>query len=975
MRVPTVPRRRRGFRVRGWIIAGVILLVIILFSLRGLAGFYTDFLWFDSVDQGSTWRQLLSARVVPALVFTVVFFAIMLTSLLIADRLAPKYRSMGPEDELVERYQQFVSPYQGRIRVGVALFFALIAGVGVSSQWQEWVLFTNRVDFGVKDPQFNQDIGFYVFQLPFLRFIADWLFTGLVIVLFVTAVAHYLNGGIRFQSPFQRVTPQVKAHLSVILAVMALVKTAQYYLDRFNLDFSERGVVTGASYTDVKAQLPALNLLIFISIVAGGLFIWNIWRRGWVLPIIAVGLWGFVSIVIGTIYPAGVQKFRVEPNEYQNEQEYIERNIAATRDAFDLKNIKTESFDYQQNLDNTTVNQNAASIENARLWDPTVTQATYQSLQGLQTFYKVDDVDIDRYKIGDQTRQVVLSAREINSSELPSQSWVNQHLVYTHGYGIVAAPTNAADGGNPAFLVSGIPIPKDAPIPVGAPDLYFGENQPGYALVGAKQREFDYPREGRTDATTRYTGDDGVALDNPIRRAAFALRFGDINPLISGQIDGDTKVVYVRDVKDRVEKLAPFLDFDADPYPVVSGGKVVWVLDAYTTTNRYPYSQKVSGPSDTGLNHSFNYVRNSVKATVDAYDGTVRFYVIDPKDPLIRSYRKAFPDLFTDFDKMPDDLKEHLRYPEDLFRVQSDVYSNYHVTESRRFYQGSAKWLLSPDPGSGQLTAAQLRSVTDAQPEQGARRGATSTGNRMRPYYLNISLPGEQEPSFIILQPFVPVSAGNRQTRLVSFMVARSDPRNYGEMTAFEMPQGESVLGPVQIDNRIKSTTDITRELSLLNQQGSTVIQGSLQLIPVGNSILYIRPFYVQGAGTSSFPQFRFVVVAYGDQNPVRASTVEEGLAILFGQAPPQAPTDEGGAPTTPPPSGGGNVQDLLNQAADAYRRAQEALRNGNLGTYQELINQVGDLINQAQQGGDGGGGGGASTTTTTPARQTSAGP
>src|ERR671918_435026 len=328
MRVPTAPRRPRSrFRVRGWLIAAVIAVIVLLFSLRGLAGFYTDFLWFDSVDQGSTWRSLLTARVVPALVFTLVFFVIMLASLTIADRLAPKYRSMGPEDELVERYQQFVAPYQGRIRVGVSLFFALIAGVGVSSQWQEWVLFTNRVDFGVKDPQFDQDVGFYVFQLPFLRFIFDWLFAGLVIVLLVTAVAHYLNGGIRFQSPFQRVTPQVKAHLSVILAVMALVKTAQYYLDRFNLDFSERGVVTGASYTDVKAQLPALNLLIFISIVAAGLFIWNIWRRGWVLPIIAVGLWGFVSIVIGTIYPAGVQRFSVSPNEFQSEQRYIGRNI------------------------------------------------------------------------------------------------------------------------------------------------------------------------------------------------------------------------------------------------------------------------------------------------------------------------------------------------------------------------------------------------------------------------------------------------------------------------------------------------------------------------------------------------------------------------------------------------------------------------------------------------------------------------
>jgi uncharacterized protein len=973
MRVPTAQRRRRGFRVRGWIIAGVILLVIILFSLRGLAGFYTDFLWFDSIDQGSTWRQLLSARVVPALVFTVVFFAIMLTSLLIADRLAPKYRSMGPEDELVERYQQFVSPYQGRIRVGVALFFALIAGVGVSSQWQEWVLFTHRVDFGVKDPQFNQDIGFYVFQLPFLRFIADWLFTGLVIVLFVTAVAHYLNGGIRFQSPFQRVTPQVKAHLSVILAVMALVKTAQYYLDRFNLDFSERGVVTGASYTDVKAQLPALNLLIFISIVAAGLFIWNIWRRGWVLPIIAVGLWGFVSIVIGTIYPAGVQKFRVEPNEFQNEQEYIERNIAATRAAFGLGSVETKSFDYQQNLDATVVNQNIASIDNARLWDPNVIQSTYQSLQGLQTFYKIDDVDVDRYKIGDQTRQVVLSSREISQGELPSQSWVNQHLVYTHGYGIVASPTNAsADDGNPEFLLSGIPVPNDAPITLNQPDLYFGENQPGYALVDAKQREFDYSRPGRADATTRYKGNDGVNLDNPIKRAAFALRFGDINPLISGQVDGDTKVLYVRDVKDRVEKLAPFLDFDADPYPVVTGGRVVWVLDAYTTTSRYPYAQKVSGPGDTGLNHRFNYVRNSVKATVDAYDGTVRFYVIDPKDPLIRSYRKAFPDLFTDFDKMPNDLKEHLRYPEDLFRVQSDMYSRYHVTESRRFYTGSARWLLSPDPGSGQLTAAQLRSAAAAAQPGDTRREATSTGNRMRPYYLYISQPGEQEPSFIILQPFVPVSAGNKQTRLVSFMTASSDPRNYGQMTAFEMPQGESVLGPVQIDNRIKSTPAVSQQLTLLNQQGSTVIQGSLQLIPVGNSILYIRPFYVQAAGESSFPQFRFVVVAYGGQDPVLASTVNDGLNQLFGLPPAEAaPTVP--APTTPPTSG--SVQDLLNQAADKYNQAQQALRNGDLGTYQQLVNQIGDLLNQAQQAGGGGGGTGATTTTTTPARQTAAEP
>src|SRR5438128_8363895 len=384
MRVPTAQGRRRGFRVRGWIIAGVILLVILLFSLRGVAGFYTDFLWFDSVGQGGTWRELLSAKVVPALVFTVVFFVIMLTSLLIADRLAPKYRSMGPEDELVERYQNFVSDYQGRIRIGVALFFALIAGVGVSSQWKQWVLFTHAQDFGKTDPQFHKDIGFYVFQLPFLKFITEWLFAGLVIVLLVTAVAHYLNGGIRFQSPFQRVTPQVKAHLSVILAAMALVKTGQYYLDRYSLNFSTRGVIKGAGYTDIKAQLPALNLLIFISIVAAGLFIWNIFRRGWVLPIIAVGLWGFISIVAGTIYPAGIQKLTVDPNEFQKEQRYIERNISATRSAFNLGHVDVKNFNYQENLDATAVNENRPTIDNARLWDPNIIQSTYQTLQGLQ---------------------------------------------------------------------------------------------------------------------------------------------------------------------------------------------------------------------------------------------------------------------------------------------------------------------------------------------------------------------------------------------------------------------------------------------------------------------------------------------------------------------------------------------------------------------------------------------------------------
>ncbi len=871
-----------------------------------------------------------------------------------------------------------MSDYQGRIRIGVALFFALIAGVGVSSQWQEWVLFTHRVDFGVKDPQFNKDIGFYVFQLPFLRFIANWLFAGLVIVLFVTAVAHYLNGGIRFQSPFQRVTPQVKAHLSVILAVMALVKTAQYYLDRFNLDFSQRGVVTGASYTDVKAQLPALNLLIFISIVAAGLFIWNIWRRGWVLPIIAVGLWGFVSIVIGTIYPAGVQKFRVEPNEFQNEQRYIERNIASTRNAFGLASVKDQPFDYQQNLDASVVSQNAPSIDNARLWDPSVIQSTYQSLQGLQTFYKINDVDVDRYTVGDATQQVVLSAREISQGELPSQSWVNQHLVYTHGYGIIASPTNvSAQDGNPDFLLSGIPVPKDAPITLNQPDLYFGEHQPGYALVNAEQREFDYSRPGRADATTRYKGKDGVKLDNPIRRAAFALRFGDINPLISGQVGGGTKVLYVRDIKDRVKKLAPFLDFDADPYPVVSGGRVTWVLDAYTTTSRYPYSQMTSGPSDSGLNHNFNYVRNSVKATVDAYDGTVKFYVIDPKDPLIRSYRKAFPDLFTDFNKMPKDLQAHLRYPEDLFRVQSDIYSRYHVTESRRFYQGSAKWLLSPDPGSGPLTAAQLQAVAptpDSTTGRGRNAGATSTSDA-NAALLPLHQPTGGAESELHHPPAVRAGVGRQQT----------DPPRVVHDGELRSQQLRPAVGVRDAAGRVRPGTGADRQpdqehagrfptahaaepAGLDRDPGEPAAHPRRQLDSLHPALL--RPS--GGVVELSAVPFRRRRVRRPRPRPRLDGQRRPRATVRPAHRPSRSraaatPT----APATPP--AGGNVQDLLNQAAAKYQQAQDALRGGDLGTYQQLINQVGDLINQAQQAAGGGGGGASTPTTTAPARQTAA--
>ncbi|HZP27998.1 MAG TPA: UPF0182 family protein, partial [Acidimicrobiia bacterium] len=876
MRVPTEERRR--FRVRGWMIAVVVILIVLLFSLRGLAGFYVDALWFDSVGQGGTWGRLLAAKIVPATVFTVVFFLIVYANLLIADRLAPRLRPQGPmtpEDEMVARYQQVTARFTGRIRIGIAIFFALIAGIGVSAQWKEWILFTHRVDFNVKDPQFHKDVGFYVFQLPFIQFILEWLFAGLVIVLLVTAVAHYLNGGIRFQSPVQRVTPQVKAHLSVILAVMALVKTGQYYFGRYELNFSSRGVVDGAGYTDVHAQLPALELLIFISVVAALLFLWNIRRRGWVLPVIAVGLWGFISLIVGTIYPAGVQNFKVKPNEFANESKYIARNIAATRASFNLSSVDVKQLQFSQlgSSDASVIDANRSTIDNARLWDPDVIGSTYQTLQGLATYYQVNDVDIDRYNVGGETTQVVVSARDLNSNALPSQSWVNEHLVYTHGYGVIASPTNSATtSGDPNYFLSNIPVRQQGiQLSDKGSQIYFGENLSDYVITDAKQDEFNYARQGTNDAQTRYTGKDGVRLSNIVRKAAFALKFWDFNLFVSGQVDSNSKILMRRDIKDRVHKLAPFLDYDADPYPVVVNGRTLWVLDGYTTSDKYPYAQSETGTG--GLNSDFNYVRNSVKVTVDAYDGTVKFYVVDSKDPIIRSYREAFPDLFTSFSKMPAALKAHLRYPEDLFKLQSDVFSTYHVTNPRRFYNGNERWFRSPDPN-----AAVSLDTTGTTTQRGTQRAPqiTATTKRQDPFYLYIHLPGDTQNSFLILQPFVPVSKDNQRTNLSSFMTAKSDPNDYGKLEAFVMPQGSNVFGPVQVANQIQSDQTISAQFTLLGQAGSQIKRGQIQLIPVGTSIVYVQPIYVQQSTSQGYPRLSFVVVFTQGKNPVLASTVDE---------------------------------------------------------------------------------------------------
>jgi uncharacterized membrane protein (UPF0182 family) len=963
MRPPTdLPRRRRLRPARSR--AGLLVLAAILFVLfissRGIASFYTDYLWFGELKLTSVWRGVLWAKLGLGVVFTVVFFVLMYVNLWIADRIAPAFRPLGPEEEIVERYHEVVGARGGLVRTAIAGLFALIAGPGAASHWNEWILFRNHVPFHVNDAQFGRDVGFFVFELPFWRFVVGWMFAAIVIVLVVTAVAHYLNGGIRVQTPGQKVTPQVKAHLSVLLGVLALLKAAGYYFQQFELDFSTRGVVQGATYTDVKAQLPALKLLIGISIFAFVLFLVNISIRGWILPVLAVGLWVLTSVAAGAAYPAFIQSFRVNPEESKKEAPYIKRNIQATRAGLNIdvreKNMKNFAYD-DKNLTAQSLVDNADTIRNVRLWDPKVLQLSYQRLQGLRTFYEFNDADIDRYNLDNRKTQVLIAARELNTAGVTSSSWVNRHLQFTHGYGAVLSPANAVTPeGDPELIVKDLPPTGD--IPIDEPGLYYGENLEGYAIVKTQQAEVDFPQANGTNKTSTYRGTGGVVMNSVIKRAALALRFGDYNAFISGFITNKSRALYVRDIRARVRKVAPFLRYDNDPYPVLmkspgdQKNRIFWVQDAYTVTNRYPYAEQASTdrlPTASGLNTSFNYVRNSVKVVIDAYNGSMKFYVVDEKDPLLKAYQKAFPKLFSPRSEMTDELRSHLRYPEDLFRIQTNAFGLYHITNPAEFYNKADAWDIAQDPGSGLVGSSGTTATTNAQGVVGPSREL-----RMDPYYLLMRLPGEQRTDFLILQPFVPTSKDDSRKNLTAFMVAKSDPQDYGQLEVFVMPRNSQVPGPALVDAQINQDPNISQQITLLGQasSGSRVRLGSLLVLPINQSLLFIRPLYLEAERTAQ-PQFKKAIVVYANR-AVMKDTLREALVDLFGAAPEtleakggQTPTPGQPTPTVPgqpgqqPAALSPELQQLFERLRITLAAANDAKSKGNLTEFEAKYNEA----------------------------------
>lgn len=1012
--MPRSKRVRPPGRGRVLLIVAAIALFLLFTSLRQIAEFWTDYLWFDSLQLSAVWSKTLLIKLQLGTLFTVGFFLILWVNLFIADRISPKFRPLGPDEDLLNRYHQIIDRRAGVARVVVAGVFAFITGAGMSSQWNEWVLFTNGGDFAASDPIFGENVGFYVFRLPFLLTVTDWLFAALVIVLLVTAVAHYLNGGIRLQSPFERVTPQVKAHLSVLLALLALVKAADYWLQRYELMFSQRGFVNGMTYTEQNAQLQAIYLLLFIALAAFILFILNIRRRGWVLPVVAVGMWALVQVVMGAAYPAFYQRFIVEPEQSTKEAYAIDNNIEATRAAYGLDNVDVQDFEYSVDKADAAraVTDNPDTTRNIQLLDPRRVTDTFQKLQSETAPYQFATLDTDRYS--DMTveggrsapTQVVLANREVNSETIPTRTWEGLHLSYTRGYGLALAAGGAVtQAGGPEFAIRDVDpmeFPGFADLEVAQPEVYYGERIPDYSVVGTQAEELVPGVEG---ADSGYAGSGGVTLDSFPRRLAFGLRFSDTNLVISNFITEQSRILFQRDVRDRAEALAPFLTFDSNPYPAVIDGRMVYILDAYTTSDSYPNSQFYPGSSTGGgelrATRSFNYVRNSVKGVVDTYDGSVKLFVVDPTDPVIAAYRQAFPELFTDRSEMSQDLVSHLRYPEDLFRVQTDMWGRYHISDSKSFYDRTDAWEPPPSPPDSPPTGAggggQTVITVPAGPG-GTTTGVTTKSARMAPNYVINKMPNEDQASFKIMRMYQPYSDDDSKQLLTSFMVGGSDGDQLGKLTIYE-PKPVEGAGRTQLDGpgiasaTILNDAEVSRQITLLNTEGSNVSFGDLLMVPVDESIMYVRSFYVSVSGTQRVPQVKGVIVFFQGET-VFNRTLEGALRTMFPSSDPvtlegavddslpiiETPDEPGGEPgtsttsttsTTTPGSPGTTAPstDIATMVADANRLFEEAdaaLRDGDLGTYDDKIDEARAKLREVQrligEGGDPG-----STTTTAP--------
>lgn len=906
---------------RGFLIAVIVIIVIAAFALLPL---YTNWIWFKDLGYSAIFSRLLYTKLILFLVSAAAFFAIVSINLVIARKIAPPSDRLVYADEFRQRMAAYAQRGLGALVTAGAAAVAIMVGLSTAGHWDDLLRFLYGGSFGWKDPVFGRDLGFYVFQLPFIRYIYGWLFFALVISGIAVGVMYYMGQAIEFLANIPRFAPRVKSHIFTIIALLFLLRVWGYWLDRYGLLFGGGDVIPGPGYADLHGRLPALYILMAASILAAVLTMMSIRRRGITHVVAGFVIVIGVSFVGGVLYPGMLERFVVKPNQLIKETPYITNGIKFTREAYGLSKVERRTYTVENKLSASDIGANETTIQNVRLWDYEPLLSTYKQMQELQQYYEFTDVDIDRYTIDGDYRQVMLSARELDQTALSAsaQNWLNTHLVYTHGYGLAMSPVNEVNPeGLPIYFMKDIPAVSTVDVKVTQPRIYFGEMTTSYAMVKTKNPEFDYPF-GDTDVQTTYKADRGIHISGRFTKLLFAARLGDMSMAITPNLTRDSRLLYRRKIGDRLSTLFPFLRFDNDPYLVVSGGRMLWIQDAYTISSQFPYSQRQRIEFNYAVfGDVFNYIRNSVKITVDAYTGDVVAYY-DDKDPIIRAYSRAFKGVFRPFSKMPKDIRAHVRYPEDMFSAQTLIYNTYHMTKPRDFFYKTDLWAVPQWQEVG--GAAEMRSV--------------------EPYYLIMRLPGEKREEFILLRPATRANKDN----MVAWVCAKCDPEDYGKLIVFTFGQGQLIYGPKQVEARANQNPYISKELSLWRSGGSNVILGNLLAIPMETSILYVQPLYLEATGgETKIPQFTRVIVALGDK-VVMEKTLAEALAGVIGGPVPSVPTtaerpsQAAGRPAPPTaPSPPGDTTQLIRQAGEQFRRAREAQQRDDWAAYGEELKRL----------------------------------
>jgi hypothetical protein len=938
MRTPTPVT---GGRRRVVFLIGLILLAIYLVASTA-AGLWTDYLWFDSVGYAPVWWSRLWTRVGLLVVGVGLSFFFLFSNLALVDRMSLRYLSPATSDqeEFLARLREWVDPRLRTLRLVGSAVLAVMVGGSAATWIDRLYLFFNPQNFGRADPLFNHDVGFYVFQLPFINDLLVWGFNIFLLTTLVAAAAHYVNGALRLRRGAAFFSGGAKVHLSLLLAGLALLRAGLYQVDAYRLLYSNRAEeFFGPGYTERFARLPAIRLLMAVAVLTAVALVINIWRKGWTLPVVAAAAWALVAVGAGLIYPAVVERFQVNPNVVR-QYDFIVNNIAFTRAAYGLEAVEVRDFAADPVIEPEEIEAQQAALDNLRLWDSFVLSRAY-SPQEFRNYYDLSRVDTDRYMLGDSPTQIMLSVRELDVSVV-DDSWQNRRLSYTHGFGVVAShAAQLGVDGQPLYLISEIPpVSTVDSLEIAEPRIYFGEivaEEP--VIVRNQTGEIDFPQGQESAALSDYAGTGGVEMSNIWRRAAMALRYRDLNIVLSDQIEPDSRILMERNIRDIVQKLAPFLEVDSDPYPVIVDGGVKWVVDLYTSSPNYPFSTPLTAAEmlrlqrSSGIKVGTNYIRNSVKAVIDAYQGTVIFYAADDFDPVLKAWREAFPSLVQPTGAMPAEIRRHTRYPMDLFTIQSELYREYYIQDPATFFSARDAWDIPQRPidsGDGQTDRRRELLRGDVRTPQS---NAVTYLDQVLPYYL--LMPMEGRLTYVGLQSFTPRDRAN----LSSFLVVASDPDNFGELVEFRMPPGSTVAGIEQVAARIESDPDIAAQFTLWRNRGSRAIQGDIMIIPIGESLVYIQPVYLEAEATS-LPEFERVIVVYGERIEW-GSSLQSTIDLVFGGS---------GDPNEPEPPGTGDAAALLAAAADAFEQADLALRSGDLARYQQLVDQARSLVEQARE-------------------------